>query len=188
MRFDADGFVAVMTPVLERFLAQNGVTPSDPSALDGLARRLFEVIRRRGLPPPLAPAEQGAPGSLPEEVFAPLAAEVLHTVTDPLLADAAKQLVKACFYPEFRVCRDSFCETTREGACRRQELPRVLRRISGTHCVDCPYWTTLATEPHRILLQSRWKSDLATFMAHRDVFLPEDFRTLRTWLHAAARA
>jgi hypothetical protein len=122
-----------------------------------------------------------------EQEFAPLVAQVIAGCEEALLADAARQLVKACFYPEFKVCRDSFREVTRDGVCRRQQLERVRSRISGTHCVDCPHWIALPPEGHQDYLRSEWHGSPEMFDAHRSVFLPEDFRALRRWLHHTAR-
>ena len=99
-----------------------------------------------------------------------------------------QQLVKACFYPEFTVCRDSFRELTKDGGCRRQELDRVRGRVSGAHCVDCPHWVGLTPEAHEKFLTSAWRAEGAgEWAGNRGVFLPEDFRTLRRWLHARMR-
>jgi hypothetical protein len=98
------------------------------------------------------------------------------------------QLVKACFYPEFTVCRDSFREVAKDGSCRRQELARVRQRVSGTHCVDCPHWVALTPAGHGELLQREWRSEPGILEDNCGVFLPEDFRELRRWLHARARA
>ena len=117
----------------------------------------------------------------------PLVARVIAGSDEPLLAEAARHLVKACFYPEFKVCRDSFREVTADGSCRRQELERVRGRVSGTHCVDCPHWVALEPEAHSEFLAREWRAQPALLMEHRDIFLPEDFRALRRWLHAAAR-
>jgi hypothetical protein len=123
-----------------------------------------------------------------EEECAPLVARVVAGVEgEALLAEAARQIVKACFYPEFKVCRDSFREVARDGACRRQQLERVRGRISGTHCVDCPHWVALEPAEHVRFVTAEWRGDPAGFTAHREIFLPEDFRALRRWLHAAAR-
>jgi len=79
-------------------------------------------------------------------------------------------------------------EVAKDGGCRRQELARVLGRVSGAHCVDCPHWVALETEAHEKYLIREWKSDPAEFVRHHAAFLPEDFRALRRWLHARARA
>jgi hypothetical protein len=111
-----------------------------------------------------------------EEECALLIARVMAGLAGPRLAEAARQLVKACFYPEFKTCRDSFREVAADGSCRRQELARVRGRISGAHCVDCPHWVALTPAQHIAYLTHEWRGDAAEFSAHRDVFLPEDFR------------
>lgn len=170
-----------------RFCAQaNARVPE--AALVRFAEQLRAVVAERGLPPPLPAGECGAPGSLPEAEVAVLVARVTAGFDDPLLAEAARQLVKACFYPEFTVCRDSYREVTRAGACRRQELMRVRGRISGAHCVDCPHWVALGPAEHGELLAREWRGDPTVLVAHREIFLPEDFRSFRFWLRAAARA
>ena len=105
------------------------------------------------------------------------------------MAGPARQLVKACFYPEFKTCRDSFREVSPDGTCRRQELARARVRVSGSHCVDCPHWVALTPDQHVRFLTRAWQPGRAAeFTAHRDVFLPEDFRALRRFLHGLARA
>lgn len=176
-----------VVPMVARFCAQGNVAVP-AAALARFAAQLCEVVAKRGLPPPLPAGECGAPGGMAEGEVAPLVARVVAGLDEPQLAEAARQLVKACFYPEFTVCRDSYREVTREGACRRQELARVRGRISGAHCVDCPHWVALRPAEHRELLTREWRGDPAVLVAHREVFLPEDFRSFRVWLHAAARA
>lgn len=184
---DAAEFQALATAVLRRFRAQNdGVDLPEPE-LGAVAGRLWELIRERGLPRPLAPGEQGSPGSLPEAEAGEMFARAAGGTPDPWLAEGARQLVKACFYPEFTVCRDSFCEVTSDGRCKRQDAERVRKRVSGTHCVDCPYWVTLDPDEHTSFLARHWRRDPEELAAQRDLFLPEDFRALRRWLHAAAR-
>ncbi len=100
----------------------------------------------------------------------------------------ARQLLKACLNPEFRQCRDSYREVV-DGVCRRQELARTRGRLSGAHCVDCPYWVALRPEQHAALLAREWLAgDLEEFAAHHEIFLPEDFRALRVFLWRHARA
>ncbi len=171
------------------FLARHG-QPAEAAgaAAAALARRLAELVAERGLPPPLAPGATGAPGGLAEAEIAPLVARVAAETPGPLPEEVARQLVKACFYPEFTVCRDSYCERARDGACRRQEPARVRGRISGTHCVDCPHWVRLEPAAHAAWLGAQWLAGPAAFAADRELFLPENFRALRVWLHAAARA
>ncbi|MES2694459.1 MAG: hypothetical protein V4773_13370 [Verrucomicrobiota bacterium] len=187
MEHRPDELEGLVAEIVARYVAQNGGTPPPEQALRGFASRLRAVVAERGLPPPLAPGERKSAGSKPEDETGPLVARVLAGSGDELLADGVKQLVKACFYPEFTECRDSFRETKRDGSCKRQNLERVRGRASGTHCVDCPYWVSLSPERHVEFVASEWKAGPETFMAHRDIFLPEDFRRLRQWLYRAAR-
>lgn len=180
-------FERIVAGMVRRWCAQTS-RPAPGADLARFAAQLRQLVAERGLPRPLRAGETGAPGGMTEEEGAPLVARVLAGCAEPGLADAAKQLVKACFYPEFTVCRDSFREVARDGSCRRQELERVRSRISGAHCVDCPHWVALAPDAHRDFLAGEWRNEPDRFAAHRDIFLPEDFRALRRWLHAAARA
>ena len=181
--------------VLRRWLEQNGLPPLSPAQISGFAGRLWSLIAERGLPRPLSPDECGAPGGMPATECAPLVVRLAGDLPGPHVPEAARQLVKACFHPEFRTCRDSFRETASDGACRRQQLVRVRGRLSGSHCVDCPHWVGFSAEEHQCFLAAEWRTcstgagraDAAEFLAHRDVFLPEDFRALRRWLHAWAR-
>lgn len=185
---EAQTFERLVSAIVARFLAQNDRALPPASELARLATQLRALLEERGLPKPLAPDELGVPGGMAEEICAPLVAKVLAGVAgDALLAEAARQLVKACFYPEFKVCRDSYREVARDGACRRQQLERVRGRTSGSHCVDCPHWVAQSPEQHAALLERAWCGDPAVFIANRNVFLPEDFRALRLWLYKAAR-
>jgi hypothetical protein len=181
-------FAERIAAILTRYFRQNGHSAPDAATCRGVAERLGAIIQHRGLPRPLRVEELGEPGQMSEAECAPLVEQVLGGESDPLLADAVRQLVKACFYPEFKTCRDSFREVGADGACRRQELNRARRRVSGSHCVDCPYWVALIPTQHEQFLLKHWRTTPAEFDAHRNVFLPEDFRALRQWLYAAARA
>ena len=185
---DPEEFERLVSAVVIRFVAQKSPRPPSTVELARFTAQLRRLVDERGLPAPLAAHECGAPGGMSDEACAPLVARVVDGLADPLLAEAARQLVKACFYPEFKTCRDSFREVAADGACRRQELQRVRSRISGAHCVDCPHWVALTPVQHVAYLTGEWRGDRAEFTAHRDIFLPEDFRALRRWLYAAARA
>jgi hypothetical protein len=180
-------FDALVSSILARFFGQRGV-PSPPAAeLRRFAAQLRLVVAEQGLPRPLGPDELGRPGGIAEEACASLVSRVIEGTSAPLFADIARQLVKACLYPEFKVCRDSFREVASNGSCRRQELERARKRVSGAHCVDCPHWVGLGPTEHQEFLAREWRGDPALFAAHQAIFLPEDFRALRCWLHAAAR-
>jgi len=186
MDVDVAEFERLVVAMVRRFGAQAGrEVPAEVAAR--FARQLRQVVAARGLPRPLGDGESGAPGGMAEAEVAGLVAQVTTGIEDASLAEAARQLVKACFYPEFTVCRDSYREIARDGVCRRQELDRVRGRMSGAHCVDCPHWIALSPVEHETLLVGAWRGDPAEFAAQRRVFLPEDFRAFRVWRHAAAR-
>ncbi len=185
---DGVAFERIVGAVVTRFCVQNGRTTPSAADLERFAAQLAGLVAERGLPAPLAPGDCGAPGGMAEEVCAPLVARVVQGLDEPWLAEAARQLVKACFYPEFTVCRDSYRECKSDGSCKRQELARVRGRISGAHCVDCPHFVAQTPAAHAALLTEAWRGDPAVLAAHREIFLPEDFRALRRWLHAAARS
>lgn len=184
---NAETFCELIGRVVRRFSGQNGLPAPADAEVAAFGARLWAIVGERGLPEPLAPGETGAPGEMTEAECAPLVARVAPAGTPPLLAEAARQLVKACFYPEFKTCRDSYCATAHDGTCRRQELARARKRVSGTHCVDCPHWIALGPAEHEQFLGERWRGERREFAAHRGVFLPEDFRAFRRWLHAQAR-
>lgn len=183
-------FAQLTGAILTRYFSQNGRPPPPAAEMTEFAARLWALIAERGLPRPLGPAERGEPGEMSDAEVAPLLDRVLGGVADRATLEApARQLVKACFYPEFKTCRDSFREVSPDGTCRRQELARARLRVSGAHCVDCPHWVALTPEQHGRFLARAWQpAGAADFAAHREVFLPEDFRALRRFLHALARA
>lgn len=186
MEGSREEFAGIVTQLLARFFDQMG-QPFPADQIPRFVSQLAEVVAERGLPRALTADECGAPGSMSEQECAPLIGRVMEGVNDRGLTDVAKQLVKTCFYPEFKTCRDSFREVARDGSCRRQELARVRGRISGTHCVDCPHWVSFSPESHADYLAAEWRSVPELLVEHRAVFLPEDFRALRRWLYSAAR-
>lgn len=169
--------------VLVRYLAQQGVTVTEARAAR-FGRGLADLVRRRGLSD--AEGTGGGPVWRDEELV-PLAGELIEQDDPAAVGEAARQLVKACFYPELAVCRDSFRAMGADGLCRRQELARVRMRVSGSHCVDCPHWLALAGEEHRALLETAWRGSPAEWRESREIFLPEDFRALRQCLRTLAR-
>ena len=185
---EAEEFSQLVEAVLARFLAQNGRAGLTTEEGRAVGRRLWAVVAERGLPRALAEGECGAPGGMSEAECAPLVAAVLGAAGDEGLAAAVKQLVKACLYPEFTVCRESYREAAGDGGCKRQELARVRGRGSGAHCVVCPPWVGRPPQQHGAMLARVWRVGGAEALAeNRGVFLPEDFRALRRWLHAQAR-
>ncbi len=173
--------------MLERYARQNSLPAVAATDRAAIAERLWRQVEKRGVPQRNA-AEAEAPEMSAQEV-GPLVAEILDGVAGAdVLKNPARQLVKACFQAARRTCRESYRETTADGVCRRQVLARVRERVSGTHCVDCPYWTEFTAEEHADFLAKAWNPTGAEeFVTEREVFLPEDFRTLRRWLQARAR-
>lgn len=189
MKPASEEFVPRVAAILERYRRQNGQVALTEAERNQIGLRLWSLIAERGLPPALGPGEKGSPGEMSDDEAAPLVENVLAgSVHAPELATPVRQLVKACLLPEFKTCRESYREIGDDGVCRRQQLAKARSRISGSHCVDCPYWTDLSPEQHARCLEKGWAGDPAEFAAHRDVFLPEDFRALRVWLRAARRA
>ena len=121
-----------------------------------------------------------------KEEVAPLIERLLAGLSEceqTALATPARQLVKACLQGDFKTCRDSFREVSPDVSCRRQDLTRVRERISGTHCVDCPYWLSLTPVQHARFLTCEWRSGAPEeFVAQQAIFLPEDYRALRRFV------
>jgi hypothetical protein len=187
----AAAFAALAGENMRRFLSQNRLASLSEAQLAAYLARLWAVVSAAGLPAPLSEEDQGEAGEMSPERASELAQrvfsglELAHRQGD--LETPTRQLLKACLQPEFRQCRDSYKEVV-DGACRRQELRRVLTRVSGSHCVDCPYWVALRADQDAALLAKAWvapsREDLAE---HRGVFLPEDFRALRLFLWRLSR-
>jgi hypothetical protein len=186
-----DTFVELTAAILERFCAQNAAAVPSAVARRALGEQLWSLVEERGLPPPLAADEPGEPGDLPDAQCAPLLERALagaSTADRATLAVPVRQLIKACFHPEFKICRDSFREVSSDGSCRRQQLTRVRGRVSGAHCIDCPHWVALTPEEHDRFLRSEWlPAGRAELAEHKAIFLPEDFRALRRLLYAHSR-
>jgi len=184
-------FTGLVEEILRRFCGQNGWALPAAERLSSYGERLWGLLAERGLPRPLVADELGAPGELAEETCAPLVARVLGDTAGEerdFFAIPVRQLVKACFHEEFKVCRDSFRAASPDGICRRQQVDRARLRVSGTHCIDCPYWVSLSSENHREFLAKEWQlGGRETLKSHEGIFLPEDFRRLRRYLHHAAR-
>lgn len=181
-------FINLVQRILDRSARQNGKAAWPAQDTAAIGERLWALISERGLPSPLPPNEMGAPGEMTPAEVAPLVARVLGQLDAPDLSKPVQQLVKACFYPEFKKCRESYHEIEADGTCRRQQWKRVRERVSGSHCVDCPYWLSLTPEQHEQFLAKAWVGDPVEWAAHRDGFLPEDFRALRSAVRKLAAA
>ena len=184
-------FIELLGTILQRFCAQNAFAAPSIASRRLVGARVWALVEARGLPRPLADDETGQPGDLPDVQCAPLLEQVLAdlpTHEREILAVPVRQLIKACFHPEFKICRDSFREVSGDGSCRRQQLARVRSRVSGAHCIDCPHWVALTPDEHRRFLMDEWQpAGRPTFVEHQGIFLPEDFRALRRLLYAHTR-
>jgi|GEM_PF-842923 len=179
-------FVNLAGRCVRRWLQQNERPPLAEALLAGYLVRMWRVVNETGLPKPLAKNEPGQAGEMAGEQVADLAERVYASlglgVQQGDLDTMTRQLLKTCLLPEFRRCRESYREVV-EGVCRRQELTRARERLSGSHCVDCPYWTALRPDRHAALLVKEWvAADHEPLIGHQEVFLPEDFRALRIFL------
>jgi hypothetical protein len=175
----SDEFVGQVAQILRRYAEQNRFAVPTDDVARGIGERLVSVIAEHGLPAPLGPEDMGEPGELSADEIEPRVNKVIGGVAVGPLENAIRQLVKACFYPEFKKCRESYHEIDASGTCRRQMLERVRQRVSGAHCVDCPYWLSLNSEQHAALLESAWVGDHEEFRRCREIFLPDDFRMFR---------
>lgn len=188
MRADVETFADAVTALLARYARQNAMAVPPEITLRTIGRRLWGLLETRGWPEALAPGEKGAPGEMSAAEVEPLVAHLktgLEIETSPSWAVPLKQLVKACFHPWFLTCRETYREMGPDGMCRRQEWDRVRPRLSGSHCVDCPYWTTLTPDQHEALLRRHWQPGrIEEFTARPGAYLPEDFRRLRRLLQA----
>ncbi|MEN9662358.1 MAG: hypothetical protein RL324_1307 [Verrucomicrobiota bacterium] len=177
----ATQFATLVAACLRRFLAQNDRPAVPETELADLGARFWKAVSREAYRPPADIAWREMPAALVEQ----LAAEILD---DSMAAERrgdlnvpVRQLLKACLQAEPERCRESYREVV-GGHCRRQELARARSRISGTHCVDCPHWAALDGDENLILLARAWAEGPAeTLSGNQGIFLPEDFRALRTW-------
>lgn len=185
---DEAEFHARAAAVVRRWCQQTDTPPPSNVDVAAFVARLWTLVAERGLPPPPTAGVVGAPREMSEAESAPLVERLLVGDAETKWGDLARQLLKACFYPEFTTCRDSFRAVSPDGACRRQERGRAAKRISGSHCVDCPYWLSHEAGTHATLLREAWCGDPTAFDQDRDVFLPEDYRALRRWIRARARS
>ncbi len=167
----------LLSAVLTRYLQQNGERV-DAARVAAVGARCAALVTKFGVPAAVASEAENVAGRLSEAEVKARAAYAAGPDADGRVQDAAKQLVKALFYPELAECRLSFEAVTADGRCKRQELERARERVSGTHCVDCPHWR-MGPEKHAAFLAARWREDAATFAPNQTVFLPEDFRALR---------
>ena len=180
-------FAEDVVGLLQRFFRQNQLAELPDADARQCADRLWTLMQTRPMPPRLRADEMGEPGEMDAAEVVPLQDEVIggHPRAAEL-APVVRQLIKTCYHPEFKKCRDSYQEREDDGSCRRQSLARVVGRISGSHCVDCPYWTGLTAAQHVACLAAGWAGDANELQRHQSIYLPEDFRAFRKRVRSLA--
>lgn len=185
-------FERLVADVTVRVLAQDGGPALPSSSWEPCVRVLWDAAEAIGWPTPLPTGTECPAGETPGAVLEPhvlaLAARVPDESQRARVLPVVRQLLKACVYPEFTTCRDSYRATTAEGRCARQQRGVAAARISGSPCVDCPYFVARTEDEHRALLLASWRGGTEESF-HRDpsVFLPNDFRALRRFLWLRSR-
>ncbi len=187
-----EGFVHQVKKCINRFFNQQDRTPPPDAALTHFGQMLWRMIDRHGLPEALKPSDQGQEQALSEDELSARLEELWasYRFTDYRkdLEIPARHFIKGIWQPEFKKCRLSYKETNPDGQCSRQKLSHALQRISGTHCVDCPYWVSVSAEKNERLLTKEWRAEaVAELTSNIGVFLPEDYRNLRQLLYMHAR-
>jgi hypothetical protein len=168
--------------VVARFCTQNGWKALE----DGELARFTEMLRVLGD----EIAGKGYEGELPEAVVKLGVARLRATLASPRdeLVGMMKALIKGAWQTDAPVCRESYHEQDASGRCRRQELEYDRARVSGAHCVDCPYWLIGDAAEHGQRLESAWHAGAAAWAVGRAITLPEDFRAMRKAAQAYAAA
>ncbi|GAB5561965.1 MAG: hypothetical protein SynsKO_36120 [Synoicihabitans sp.] len=187
-----EGFTHQIKKICQRYFRQtNNESPPD-AALVHFATILWRLIEKNGLPPALEPSDQGQDAALSEADLSSKLDELWSAFRfvdhRAALEAPARHLIKGIWQPEFKKCRLSYKEESSAGKCDRQNLTKSLGRISGAHCVDCPYWVSISAEKNEKLLKKEWdQNSVVELSANMDVFLPEDYRSLRQLLYMHAR-
>lgn len=187
-----EGFVHQVKKILQRYFRQTDKpAPPDP-ALVHFGNIIWKLVEEKGLPPALEGSDQGVEAEMsPEDIRSRLDSiwssfRFVDYKSD--LEVPARHLVKGIWQPEFKKCRMSYKEANDSDKCERQDLSGARARISGSHCVDCPYWVSVTAEKNEKLLTKEWAPDsVAELTSHLTEFLPEDYRQLRQLLYMHAR-
>jgi hypothetical protein len=132
------------------------------------------VVAARGVPARQDPDKAG------EAAMARVADGLAAFVDDPLIdGKLIKQLLMALALPEFDRCRDSYL-----GA--KRQAPAICNaRVSGTHCVDCPYTVAFPdTAAHAEWLRGEWPAAPAPGDPCWETLVPGPWRELRVWVRA----
>lgn len=188
---NALAFAALLRPIVERFCRQTSRSPIPVDVINGFAYLLWQVSSEYGFPEPLDDdSGEGFPMDLDE--VAELMAQILDLIDTTEyrleIAILSNQLLKAVLQPEFKRCRLSYCRPNQQGFCERQSLAHCRQRVSGAHCVDCPLFILTPPDKHPKILRMQWAKDkVAELESNIEVFLPNDFRQLRFFLHLHRR-
>ncbi len=187
-----EGFTHIVRKILARLYKQTGRPVPPDIALTHYAQQLWALVKAEGQPAPLAGSDQGTELKLSDARAQELGEKFFATFRFPnLRAELEKptrHLLGALLNPEFKTCRQSFKELDAAGQCERRDPEKSRARVSGVHCVDCPYWTALSAEKNEKLVAKDWPAErLAELTANLPVFLPEDFRALRQLMHMHVR-
>ncbi len=185
---ECEAFAALVAPIVDSFCAKNGLAAIDPDTVEHYAGVLWDLANEVGISGSLPKGEKGEPQSLDVDRKTELITELLERLDDSEaefeLAHVGNYLLAALLQPEFANCRLSYCKANEEGEYRRQNLDYCKKRISGSHCVDCPLFMQTEPEKHPQILQMQWKAmDDSELHQNLEVFLPEEFRQFRYFLH-----
>jgi hypothetical protein len=187
-----EGFVHQIKKSLQRYFRQQDRPVPPESALVPFAQVLWKLVEKHGLPKPLEPSDQGQHENMSDESLRARLDEIWsrYRLTDYRkdLEAPARHFVKGIWQPEFKKCRLSYKKTSPSGDCSRQSLDHARGRISGTHCVDCPYWVSVTAVKNERLLTKEWAPEsVHELTSNLDVFLPDDYRNLKQLLYMHAR-
>jgi len=191
-------FSRLATACLERFLSYGAGGKRSKEEIIGWAEVIYDKVSAMGWPQPLASGQVVAAADRVLPNLESWVKDVLSEVGSVFEDEAEKrrvqaglqQLFKACLYPEFTECRDSYRQVSASGVCKRQQLTIARERVSGVACVDCPYTVLVPMDTHRRLVKKSWAiTNPEAFETDPMCFLPEDFRHLRRflWLHVRIR-
>ncbi|MEM7789863.1 MAG: hypothetical protein AAF546_00545 [Verrucomicrobiota bacterium] len=183
-------FIGICREITERYFVQRSINKPSTAFVQVLLDRVWQAAHTIGTPEPLEPKAMGTPQEPDYELLYLHAQECLNGLpkhrAEDILRELIIQLLVGLTNPEFKACRQSYTSRHAEG-CLRQNRDHCAERVSGAHCEDCPYFVVLSKEQHRRLLQRSWADESDDFSINKDIFLPEDFRSLRVFWHLHLR-
>lgn len=186
-----DVFTAITIPVIIRFQEKRKRPIPSETMMADFCNRVWTAATDLGI---LPPTEKGVEPPLPHPE---------GTVTEAIIqsldgfesgelrmdfALVANQLLPLLVGVEPKTCCLAYCEKSPAGLQERQHKDHALGRISGAHCVDCPLFVLTQSEKHPRVLKAQWDSEKQEELESSiDVFIPEEFRQLRLFLHLHRR-